>query len=170
MTVRFSHRLPATAILALCAAVLLLLAMSARTMAQAHKAACKPSSAHHRHGARPCAASKGASKSGGKGHKAHHKTRGHSKGAPPRHSTGAQGAACEDGSAPPRAGGGSFACADGSEPACADGLTPAASDGTALVCPGGGEAPETSAASCEADGGSASGSADAATCEDSAEP
>jgi hypothetical protein len=43
---------------------------------------------------------------------------------------------CEDGSAPVRAGDGSFSCDDGSEAECEDGSTPTVSrNGKSLVCP-----------------------------------
>jgi hypothetical protein len=74
-------------------------------------------------------------------------------------------AECEDGSAPERAGDGSFACEDGSQPACTDGSTPRLSDdGSMLVClvhgappsSSGGEADEVEEDEAEAGAESAS--------------
>jgi hypothetical protein len=119
-----------TLVLALSAFVVALLG-PAQTLAQAHKAAC-PSASHAKakHSSHACT-------------QPSHKTKRHAKHASKKKSRKKKHPAsqatvpayCEDGSAPLRAGDGSFSCDDGSEPECEDGATPTASrNGKSLVC------------------------------------
>src|ERR1700689_4574559 len=127
--------------LALPLALLALVALPARTLAQTHKGVCRPSAtAQHKHGGSACVPSRH-SAAANKGTKTRSKTS--SKLHPRRRRTGSWGSTgasqatpiCEDGSAPTSAGSGSFTCADGSEPECEDGATPVlAKGGAKLLC------------------------------------
>src|ERR1700689_823564 len=138
--------------LALPLALLALVALPARTLAQTHKGVCRPSAtAQHKHGGSACVPSRH-SAAANKGTKPRSKPssklprRGHArrvKRHARRRRTGTSGSTtasqatpiCEDGSAPTSAGSGSFTCADGSEPECEDGATPVlAKGGAKLLC------------------------------------
>jgi hypothetical protein len=119
----------------------------AQTLAEAHKASC-PSTVHAKakHGLHGCTQPSHKTKRHAKHtskKKARKRTHGASQATVPAH--------CEDGSAPVRAGDGSFACDDGSEPECEDGATPKASrSGKSLVCLVASEgAASTNEAECE---------------------
>ncbi len=125
----------------------------AQTLAQTHGSTCSTSAAHSKaKTARTCA------RSSHKG-KAHHATGRRARRTlakkTPKASTPASpalaAAYCEDGSAPVRAGDGSFSCDDGSEPECEDGATPTVSpNGKDLLCPvSTEEASGSSEAQCE---------------------
>lgn len=146
-------QLPALAVL-LAVLVMALLGPS-QTLAQARKVACSPSATHTKAGrrARVCV------RSSHKG-KAHHATKRDAKHAVDKKAPKASSPApatvaayCEDGSAPVRAGDGSFSCADGSEPECEGGATPRPSrNGKRLVCPVATEGEAgSSEAECEAE-------------------
>jgi hypothetical protein len=89
-------------------------------------------------------------------HRGHHATRRrarHAKKAPraSNRSPALAAAYCEDGSAPVRAGNGSFSCDDGSEPECEDGATPTVSrNGRSLVCPPASEGEAGASEECQA--------------------
>jgi hypothetical protein len=102
----------------------------AQTLAQAHKASCPSVHAKAKHGAHACTQPSHKPKRHAK-HASKRKTR--KKKHPASQAT--VPAYCEDGSAPLRAGDGSFSCDDGSEPECEDGAAPKASrNGKSLVC------------------------------------
>jgi hypothetical protein len=193
---RHSHA-AALIVTILVAAALTLLAFSSQSLARARKGACPSSSAAHvRHVPRACAQSKRTSKPSHKG-KAHARARvkGHhgkhaatkkqaAEGQPAKTTTKPPAPAsqtpaiCEDGSAPLRAGDGSFSCDDESDPVCENGATPApSSDGSSLVCAAAGPS-GYSEATCE-DGSAPLRAGDGSffcddesepTCEDGSEP
>jgi hypothetical protein len=135
------------------AAALTLLAFSSQSLAQARKGACPSSSpAHVRHVPRACAQSKRTSKPSHKGEaQARSRVKGHhvnhaaarkhaADGQPAKKTTKPPAAAsqipaiCEEGSAPVRAGDGSFSCGDESEPTCEDGSEPTLTSDLTLRC------------------------------------
>lgn len=105
----------------------------AQTLAQAHKASCSGAvHAKAKRGAHACAQSSHKPKTK---HHAKHASKKKTHKKTHRASQATVPASCEDGSAPLRAGDGSFSCDDGSEPECEGGATPAASrNGKSLVC------------------------------------
>ena len=136
------------------AGVVMLLALSPQSMAQARKAACSsPSAAHSKGSPHTCTQSQRTSKTSRKSH-AH--ARPTVKGRHLKHAAGKKKAAkgtpakrtakspagtsqtlaiCEDGSSPVRAGDGSFSCDDESAPSCEAGAAPVpSSNGLSLVC------------------------------------
>jgi hypothetical protein len=130
-----------------------------QTLAQTHRPACSSAAARARaeRSAHTCPRSSHARKSRTQ---ARHVTRHHAKRAPagktPEQAPTSP-AYCEDGSAPVRAGSGSFACYDGSEPECEDGATPTlSSNASSLVCAATGEG-ESSSSEVECQEGEASG-------------
>jgi hypothetical protein len=125
--------------------VMLLLALSPQTVAQAHEAGSR-AKAQHSHAKL-------------KKHHAKHTAGKKVKGRHPKLSASEArtAAICEDGSSPTPAGEGSFSCGDGSQPACENDATPTlSSDNSTLIC----GVPERK---------STAGGADSA-CEDGSEP
>jgi hypothetical protein len=124
--------------LALAVTALALLAAAllgpSQTLALTHKASCSASSARvaAKHGAHACVRA-------GRKHKHRHASRhagAKALAGAPAPAASSPAATCADGSAPVRAGNGSFACDDGSEPECESGATPTRSgNGKRLLCP-----------------------------------
>jgi hypothetical protein len=137
-------RLVATVALAMVALVFALV-VSQQASAQAHKAACAPTSTHATHVSYTCSTSKshkGHRKGKPKSHHAKHATGKHHTA---RKSTGqapnaagdeaVSATSCSDGTNATANEEGGFTCANGSEPGCAEGLNPAlSSDGSMLLC------------------------------------
>jgi hypothetical protein len=128
----------------------------AQTLAQTHKPACSTSAHAKKHGARTCPQPSHKVKTEARHatkHHAKHTSKKTSKAGTPA-SQAAVSAQCEDGSAPVRAGDGSFSCDDGSEPECESGATPTPSrNGKSLLCPTPAESETvTSEAECEEEG------------------
>jgi hypothetical protein len=136
-------RLLATVVLAMVALVFALV-VSQQASAQAHKAACAPTSPHATHLSHTCSTSKigkGHGKGKPKGHHAKHATGEHHTATGTGQTSNAAGdeavsaASCSDGTNATANEEGGFTCANGSEPGCAEGLDPALSnDGSTLLC------------------------------------
>jgi hypothetical protein len=170
------------------AAVLAVLTLSPQAMAQGRKAACpNPAVAHPGPVARACAQAGRKRRAHARPKvKRHHAKRGvgrnngKRKRSKPSTVTGRFAAACEDASAPVRAGDGSFSCRDGSEPTCEDGSSPTlSSDGSTLVCefgsPGGAGSAEAvcedgSAPNPAGNGSFSCGDGSEPSCEDGSPP
>jgi hypothetical protein len=111
-----------------------------QTLAQAHRGTCSSSATDSRTKLAAHTCVRPSRKR--RGHHATRRRAKHAKKAPKAgtRSPALAAAYCEDGSAPVRAGNGSFSCDDGSEPECEDGSTPTVSrNGKRLVCPVAGE-------------------------------
>lgn len=128
----------------------------AQTLAQTHKPACSTAAHAKKRSAHACTQPshkvKTEARHAAKRHTKHTSKKTGKAGTPA--SQAAVAAQCEDGSAPVRAGDGSFSCADGSEPECESGATPTPSrNGKSLLCPTPAESEAVSSeAECEEEG------------------
>jgi hypothetical protein len=129
---------------------------ASQTLAQTHKAACSTAAHAKKRSAHACTQPshkvKTEARHAAKRHTKHTSKKTGKAGTPV--SQAAVAAQCEDGSAPVRAGDGSFSCADGSEPECESGATPTPSrSGKSLLCPAPAESEAVSSESeCEEEG------------------
>jgi hypothetical protein len=177
MTRTSAPRIARLAVLGVCAAAMLLLALA--TGAQARQATCSAAAAHRAaHGTHACTQSRRHHK--GPAHHARKHARGHTKGDGAGSSGAHEAPTCEDGSSATHSGSATPTCADGSEPRCALDATPSfASDGSVIYCTpsketgstfGEGGAPEAALTPC-ADGTLANANGEGSyVCDDASEP